>query len=111
MPETNKTFTVGDPRTFDGDPFDVAERACAQAAAIARILALCVESAGTMARNAEMSRQIEASGESRPQDWEDSAQSRKFSKLHKQAKEVEAGMEQLSAAAGFNPKKPLPKES
>lgn len=105
------TFTIADPLHFDGDAYEVAERASKQASAVARALAGTVDSAATMARNAQLSRNLtETPDDARADEWEDSAQSRRFSRVHHQVKEIETALTQLSAAAGFNPKAPLPKE-
>ncbi len=112
MTQKTKTFTVADPLQFDGDPFDVAERACAQASAVARILADTLASAGTMARNAQLTRNLQDTpNDARAHEWEDSPQSKRFVALHKQAKEIEQALDQLSRAASFNPKAPIPKEA
>lgn len=107
-----RTFTVADPRQFDGDPFEVAERACAQAQAVARVLAACIQSAEIMARNAEMSRNLaETRDDARATEWDSSTQAQKFRAQAEAAEEAERVLGQLSRAAGFNPKAPLPKES
>lgn len=107
-----RTFTVADPRQFDGDPFEVAERACAQAQAVARVLASCVTGAEVMARNAELTRNLaETRDDARATEWDSSAQAQKFRALAEEAESAERTLGQLSRAAGFNPKTPLPKES
>lgn len=111
MPDLTKTFAVADPLHMDGDAFEVAERACSQAAAVAGILATCVEGAATMARNAELSRNLqETPTNARAEEWDKTIQQRKLLAAHDAAVKVASTMTQLSAAAGFNPKAPLPKE-
>lgn len=99
-------FTVVDPRTFEGDPFEVAERACLQAQAVARILSASIEPAHHMARNAQLSRNLQDTpNDARASEWEDSAQSRQFARLHAEAKKIERQLGQLAKAAAFDPKK------
>lgn len=111
MPQADQHFSVTDPRRFDGDPYDVARRACEQAKAVARILAECVNSASVMARNAQLERNLyESKGEDAgAKDWEDSPQARSFGRLHKEIKGYERTLASLSAAASYNPRNP-PKE-
>lgn len=105
-------FAVTDPRTFDGDPFEVAARACRQAEAVARILAQVAEGAELMARNAEMERNLIASGgeEAGASLWDGSPQARQFRKIIEEGREAEQRLKVLGKAAGFNPKRP-PKEA
>lgn len=105
MTQTTQTFTVVDPRTFDGDPYEVAARACQQAEAIARFAAKAAEWASIMARNAELSRQEESGGTIDASTWEDSIHSRKFVTAHHDLKRIERDLGTLATAAGFNPKK------
>ncbi len=106
-----QTFVVGDPRHFDGDPFEVAERACEQAAAVARVLAGAIRMAELMARNAEMTRNLQVTkddaGAAR---WDPSPQAQRFREHAEAADNAERVLRQLSKAAGFNPKAPLPME-
>jgi hypothetical protein len=94
-------FAVADPRTFDGDPYEVAERACAQAAGLARILATCIQTANIMARNAQLEREENPDAQA----WEDSPQHRKLAQAHIQAKEIERTLNVSAKAAGFDPRK------
>jgi hypothetical protein len=108
MTQNDKTFTIVDPRTFDGDPYDVAARAVLQAEAVTRIAAGCVEQAATMARNAQLERNLYTTkGEdAKASEWEDSAQSRQFSKVHIAIKGAQRALIQLSKAAAYDPKNP-----
>ncbi len=100
----NQTFTVADPGEMDGDEFEVAQRSCEQAAAVARVLASCIEGAAVMARNAELSRQIVLSGKPDPVAWEATAQCRMLTAGGVLAEEAERRLERVAAAAGFNPR-------
>lgn len=105
MTEHTQTFTVVDPRTFDGDPYEVAERACQQAEATVRLAAKAAEWANIMARNAELSRQDEAGSGIDAEAWEDSVHGRKLANVHHELKQIEQELGRLATAAGFNPKK------
>lgn len=100
------TFTVGDPRLFDGDPFDVVERAIAQTEAVAEILAVCIEDANKMARNAEMERQLLGGAEADALSWPDSVQGRKFAAALEAAGTITKQLSILRKAASFNPRRP-----
>ena len=106
MTHEPQKFVVTDPRTFDGNPYEVALRACKQASAVARILSQCIETATIMGRNAEMSRREESTGDPGAKEWEDSPYGRKFARTHHDAKQIEQSLEQLGTAVSFDPKHP-----
>lgn len=97
-------FTVVDPGTFDGDPFEVAERAVRQAGAVAEVLVQTLEGTLIMARNAELERQLIANDECSVLAWENSAQARKLDAALEDAERVVKDCKLLAQAAGFNPK-------
>ena len=105
MTQEPKSFTVVDPRTFDGDPFEVGERACKQAEAVARVLAGVTETANIMARNAEMERKLYANEDADAAGWDESPYGRRFARAAAAVREVERELSVLGKAAGFNPKK------
>ena len=107
MTHDPKHFVLIDPRTFDGDPFEVADRACKQADAIARLLAHAIEGANIMARNAEMERNLMEGDDAKATEWEDGAQGKRYATLIESVRLVEGQLKLLSKAASFNPKKPL----
>lgn len=104
-----KQFAVADPRSFDGDPFEVAARACKQAEAVSRILTHTLSGANIMARNAEMERSLMDGDEARATEWDESAQGRRFAKLSETARDIETALKLLGRAAAYDPKHP-PKE-
>lgn len=107
MPHEVVTFSVTDPRHFDGDPFEVADRACKQAEAVSRVLATAATTATIMARNAELERNLYTTPEdARAEEWEDSVQARQFAQVHKAAKQVERALGILGKAAAYNPRNP-----
>lgn len=104
---THQTFVVADPREFDGDPFDVAERAVLQAGAVARVLKQALDGARLMARNAEMERQLMGGGDPDPLAFEQGAQGKRLRLLQEQAGAAEKQLTVLARAAGYNPKRPI----
>ncbi len=100
-------FTAIDPRSFDGDCFEVAEKALRQSAAIARVLAGSLHGARSMALNAELERQLQATDDCDVSAFEDSAQARRIDAAKKEAEAMEKSLNALAAAAGYNPRKPV----
>jgi hypothetical protein len=107
MAHEPKHVVITDPREFDGDPFEVAERAVNQAGALTTILRSNVELAFVMARNAEMERQIIDTGEPSAADFETSVHARKLQKIVADLRDAEKTLRTLARAVGFNPKAPL----
>lgn len=107
MSDSTQQFAVADPRTFDGDPFEVAERAVRQAAAVASVLSAAVEGAYIMARNAELERQLIASGDCDAVAWEESAQNKRWASVNEDVATIQKNLTVLVRAAGFNPRAPL----
>jgi len=107
LSDTVQTFTLVDPRSLDGDPFDVAERAVRQAEALTRLLAQSINGARLMARNAQLERELLQTGECDAPAYDLSAEGRSFDALSDTVKEIERKLGVLARAAGFNPKAPL----
>lgn len=101
-----QTFVVADPKNMDGNPYDVAERALRQSAAVASILEETLTAARTMTRNAEMERQLSLTGECSAADFEDSAIARRLDKVRENTASAIRDLELLAQAAGFDPKNP-----
>jgi hypothetical protein len=99
-----KTFTITDPRDLDGDPYEVAAKAVAQAEALTMLTQNAVKDAFVMARNAEMERQILATGEPDAAAFEQGPHGRKFEAAIQALTEVITDMHLETRAAGFNPK-------
>lgn len=102
-----KSFTIADPRTFEGDPYEVAERACRQAAALARLTGGAIDSARVMARNAQMERDLAATGECDAPGYDESPEGKRFAAAREAATALEKNLAVLARAARFNPKAPL----
>ncbi len=105
-----RTFTVADPRTFEGDPYEVAERAVRQAAAVAAVLAHLLDATEKMARNAEMERAFANHEQPKGSEWPNTPQGIRFAAVSDCVDSVQKSLGVLAVAAGFNPKAPLPKE-
>jgi hypothetical protein len=97
-------FVLADPRTFEGDPYEVADRALKQAAAMARLLTWATERARLMARNAEMERQLSETGACDAETFGATLVAQKIDKVLEDAKAAEKNLIVLSKAASFNPK-------
>lgn len=97
----SQQFTVTDPRTFDGDPYQVAERAVRQCEALTTILMVALESAEMMARNAEMERGTPAT------EWDKTPQARQFVLTRMETEMTEKRLAALARSVGYNPKAPV----
>lgn len=105
MPKEPKSFVVTDPREFDGDPFEVADRAAAQAESLLTLTSEAVDDAYVMARNAEMERQ----GGDGASEWPESAAGKRWQSVIDRLPEIRLDLSVLRRVAAFNPKRP-PKE-
>ena len=101
-----KSFTIVDPTSLDGDPFEVAERSLQQCAALAGLLHGAAVSARAMARNAEMERQLYATGECDAAAFEGTAQARRIDEVAELAELAQRSLANIAKAAAYNPRKP-----
>jgi hypothetical protein len=101
-----KQFTVADPRTFEGDPFEVAERAVRQAGAIAEVLQDTLASTRLMVRNAQLERELLTDGECDAAGFDESPQGRKLSEIVRTTEGAIKSLNFLVQAASYNPKHP-----
>lgn len=106
MPRQPRTFSVVDPRTMDGNPYDVAERAAKQAAGIAALLAQTIEEAELMIRNAELSRQLVFEQDPDPEAWANGPQAAKLKEAFASAEAIHRSLAALARAAGYDPLHP-----
>lgn len=104
MTQYTQTFAIADPRTFEGDPYEVAERAALQAAALARLLKQTTEGARLMVRNADLQRQLDLDGDCSAASFEDSVVAQKLAKAIEDAAAAEKALTLVAKAAAFNPK-------
>lgn len=100
-----KHLAVIDPRTLDGDPFTVAQKAAEQAAALAKIAAEQIGLAHLMARNSHMERELQ-DGPIDPNGWENGPYEPKWSAAEADVRAVSQTLVVLGRAAGFDPKHP-----
>lgn len=109
MPRDPKHFVVADPATFDGNPYEVADRALAQASAVADVLTDALEQTYPMLRSADFERQIALNGNCDDDEFENSGLAKRFKSLHATLADAKRTLAVLRKAASFDPKHP-PKE-
>lgn len=107
---STRTVTITDPREFDGDPYQVAERAVAQIKGLTLLLIENLDAVDKMARNAELERLL-ASGsidteELRKQalGWPESPQGRKLSIAEERLQAIVNDLTSLERAVAYNPR-------
>src|SRR5688500_17668076 len=105
MPNT-KQFVIADPRSFDGDPFEVAERAAAQALALVKLAEEAVDGEQVMARNAAMERDLIDRRTPDPVGYDSGPEGRQWVDVRAHLAGVRTRLAILTRAAGFNPKRP-----
>jgi hypothetical protein len=102
-------IAITDPREFEGDPYQVAERAIQQTRALTKLVRENVEAVNLMARNAELERQLAFGVEGQElraaaAAWPESPQGRKIAALLDALEQTESTLAPLEKAAAFNPK-------
>jgi hypothetical protein len=103
---SERHFTVADPRDFDGNPFEVAERAVAQIEGLLTIIDELVPASESMARNAEMTGRIDLGQPPDGDDWPTRPQGRQWKLLRDELEALRRRTKTLKLAAGFDPKHP-----
>lgn len=106
MTHQTHTLAVSDPREFDGDPYDVAERAIRQLQGLARLMELSLPATDKMARNAQMERDLALGLPPDAAGWADSPQARLLARIAEQNADHVRVLEQLAKAVAFDPKHP-----
>lgn len=109
MSQTQTTITYTDPRYLEGDPFEVASKAVAQAIGAVELAKRALDDAQVMARNAELERQLYATNACDASGWDESPQGKQYAKQDAALANVQKSLHLLRKAAAFNPRKP-PKE-
>lgn len=109
MPHQPTTFVVTDPREFDGNPYEVAERAVQQAEALLDLTIRAVEDAETMARNADLEQQMDLGGEPDAAAWTHGPAGHKWQTILDGLALSAKTLSVLRQYAAWNPKSP-PKE-
>lgn len=96
---------VTDPRTYLGNPYEVAERAVEETKGLVRLVELSLEDANVMARNAYMQRRLTLGEASAGGDiWPFSAEGRKFGILALKVQDIAEELSVLARAAAYDPK-------
>lgn len=101
-----KHITIADPRTFDGNPFEVAARSVAQLEGLIMFTRAAVPTAELMARNSEMTRRIDAGEPPEGDRWAEEPQGRQWKALRDELERVEKRLRAMKQAAGHDPKHP-----
>jgi hypothetical protein len=99
-------FTVTDPRTYEGNPYEVAERAVKQMESLLGLTLVALDGAELMARNAYMERNLSERKPAGGSEWPDSPEGRRWTKLKATLIAQRPGVRALGAAAGFDPRHP-----
>lgn len=105
---STRTITVTDPREFEGDPYQVAQRAIQQAAALAALLHENLYAVDLMARNAELERHLSASVDAASlrataNAWPESPQGRRIAQIRADILAAEERLRGMEKAAAYNP--------
>lgn len=106
MTHNTQTFAIADPRTFDGDPFEVAERAVAQLAGLAALIDREIPATLLMVRNAEMERNLIATDEADAAGFDESLQGQRWQEARDRLLGFRNDLAILRRVAAFNPKNP-----
>ena len=106
MTQFNKTFTVTDPRDFDANPYEVAERAVAQLEGLVLLARQVLPVSELMARNAEMTRRLELGGQPEGDRWTEEPQGRQWKALTDELDQTLKRLRAMKAASSYDPKRP-----
>lgn len=109
MPNRPTTLILPDPREFDGDPYQVAERAIQQLAGILDAFDALVEPTDLMLRNAELERLMALGVEgddlrTQARAWPESPQAARLKGAQDLIREQKEALVVLSRAARYDPK-------
>lgn len=106
MPNAPRHFTIVDPRSLDGDSFEVADRAVGQLVGLVNMTREALDAAKLMARNAELERQCQRDETLTPEAWPDTAEGRRWAKVDADLEQTEKDLRVLRQVAAFNPRRP-----
>lgn len=99
-------ITLTDPRDFDGNPYEVADRAVAQVEEAVRRLAPALAAARLMARNADMERNMATGKPPAGSAYNDGPQGRMFDRIEDGLSSAYKSLGALRAAVAYDPKHP-----
>lgn len=103
MTHNPKVLVVTDPRTFDGTPYAVADRAVAQITGLVKLTLDVMPETRKMVLNADLSRQMDIGEEP---DAKASVLNVKLKEIEKELAEIRKRLETIHRAAGYDPKNP-----
>jgi hypothetical protein len=99
------TFTITDPATYEGTPYEVAYRALTQVQGLALIASHALSQSETMVRNAELSRNLYYTpDDARAEEWDASIQKRKLDSAAADLDRIAKELSVLAKAAAFDPR-------
>ena len=96
---------VADPREFEGDPYEVAERAVAQLSGLADVLRTHLDTVEMLVLNAYMERQNDTKNPIDAAAWYDTAEYRNWQNVIAAADTLEHKLQAAQGAAAYNPKR------
>jgi len=106
MKNTEKIFTLTDPKEFDGNPFEVSSRALLQSAALAQLLAFSLDQAEIQVLNSYMERNLNESKDPNAKGWDKSSLGRRLGETKQEILAIQKRLAALATAAGYDPKNP-----
>lgn len=103
------TITISDPRQFDGDPYQVAERAIQQLQALLEATEAMIDPTNLMLRNAELERQMALGVQGdelreKAQAWPENVQAKRLADLFNTLESQRVRLEYTRKAAKYDPK-------
>lgn len=104
MTQEPKIIAVVDPRTFEGDPYEVAERAVAQLKGLLGVVEEAVEPVKLMVRNAELERQLAREEAPDAVGWDETTEGRRWQAVEDKILGLRNELSILKRVAAFNPR-------
>lgn len=98
-------FSATDPREFDGDPFEVADRAVAQIKGVIDVALTLAPATILMVRNAELERRIIRDEDPDAAGWPETTEGRRWSDIEADLRSATDKLTVLQRVAAFNPKR------
>lgn len=101
-----KNLVVLDPRTFDGDPYQVAVRSIQQLIALLDVLGENLDTSALMVRNADLEKELALGNKlgDAGKLWHDSPLGRQLLIISKQLEDSKRRLGSIEKAVGFDPK-------
>jgi hypothetical protein len=109
MPRPTHKFAFVSPNTFDGDPFEVAERSLKQAEALVMLARQALDESQPMVLNAVMELAIQTNPDADLKkvirEWPEQGLAKKLSRVRDDLTSAQKALAVAAAAAAYNPKK------